>query len=147
MSNRHDLESMYLEAVDRFVIDDFKGRLSGRESVATSQDGWRDKKRRNWVDSGVAFVEHDLKRDIWIIDTLDLDMIPLPGSSSSENLASLLKESLDNFLPEDCLIATNSREGGSDEFVASVTLVKEGNDHHCDAINIQLGVHDALDPK
>lgn len=105
------------------------------------------KKKRHWIDSGVAIVEHDLKRDIWTIDALDLDMIPLPGSSTGENIASLLKESLDHFLPEGCLIATNTRDGGADEVLASSTLVKEGNDHHCDAHNIQLAVHDPLDPK
>jgi len=147
VSNRHDLESVYLEAVDRFVLEDHKRRLSSCHSVATSQDGWKDQKRRKWIDSGVALVEHDLKKDVWTVDALDLDMIPLPGSSTGENVAALLKESLDYFLPEGCLIATNTRDGASDEVLASLTLVKEGNDHHCDAHNIQLSVHDALDPK
>jgi hypothetical protein len=145
-SNRHDLEALHLEALDNLVVAEYKKLLSTLPSVSISHDGWKDRAKRNWVDLGAVFID-DSSGTEWKILAVDLDIIPLPGQSTGENLETLLKESLQEFIPGDTLIATSTRDGGGDERVASSELVKEGNSVHCVAHKIQLCVHDALDPK
>jgi hypothetical protein len=81
------------------------------------------------------------------LDTFDLDIIPVSAQSTGDNIETLLKEGLDAFLPSDCVTATSTSDGGSDERKAASQLVQEGNDIWCNAHKIQLAVHDALDSK
>jgi len=138
-----------LAALDTFVVDEIKDKLSDSKAVNIFNDGWRDRKRRNWLDLGVSLLQDSDAglEEPWEFQVYDLDMIPVPSSSTGDNIETLLKESLDFFLPEDCVIATSTSDGGSDERKAASQLVKEGNDWWCSAHLVQLCVHDSLDPK
>ena len=100
-------------------------RLKKTSSVSISSDGWRDRARRSWLDLGIAWISDE--GDKWIIDVVDADLIPIPGASTGDVLETLLKESVDDFVPDDCLIATSTNDGAGDERKAAFQLVKEGN--------------------
>lgn len=50
-------------------------------------------------------------------------------------------------MPQDCVIATSTNDGGGDERKSAFQLVKEGNDIWCCAHQIQLCIDDCLDSK
>jgi len=52
---------------------------------------------------------------------------------------------VDEFVPDDCLIATSTNDGGGDERKAAFQFVKEGNDLWCVCHLIQLCIGDILD--
>lgn len=145
-SNRHDLQSQYMEALNGLVVKLMVKTLEEIPSVSISHDGWKDLAKRNWIDLAVQYMTGK-GTDVWNIEVFDLDIIPLPASSTGDNLETLLRESLDAFLPETCLVASSTCDGGADEQLAASQLVKEGNTIHCNGHKPQLAVHDCLDPK
>ena len=56
-SNRHDLAGIHVEALDNLVVAQYKKTLASRESVEMSQDGWKDRAKRNWVDLGQGWLK------------------------------------------------------------------------------------------
>jgi hypothetical protein len=146
--NRHDLQQEYLPQLDSLVQRFVLNSLKGVRSVAVSSDGWRDVTRRDWLDLGVAWVSDGAsQKSPWEVIVVDLDLIPIPGSSTGDNLETLVRESLEQYLPADCLIATSTNDGAGDEQKAAFQLVQEGNAVHCVAHQVQLAIGDCLDEK
>jgi len=53
LPNRHDLSQVYVPELDQYVINNIRKRLSRVKSVSISSDGWKDRRRRNWMISGL----------------------------------------------------------------------------------------------
>lgn len=113
------------------------------------QDGWRDRVRRNWLDLGIAWTAEERigATTRWFIEAIDADLIPIHGASTGDVIETLLKESIEDFVPRDCLIATSTNDGAGDERKAAFQLVQDGNDIWCAAHRVQLVIDDCLDPK
>lgn len=148
-ANRHDLKLEHLMQLNQLVVTEQRARIVPVRSVSIFSDGWRDRVRRNWIDLGVSFTNEMLMggQKEWSIEVFDTDMLPIPGASTGDVLETLVKESLDEFLPPDCLIATSTNDGAGDERKAAFQLVKDGNDFWCAAHLVQLAIDDCLDNK
>lgn len=83
----------------------------------------------------------------WVIEVIDADLIPIHGASTADVIETLLKESVEEFVPRDCLIATSTNDGAGNERKAAFQLVQDGNDFWCAAHRVQLVINDCLDPK
>lgn len=145
--NRHDMQALYLPQLDLFVKREILQRLKTVRSVAVSSDGWRDSVRRNWLDLGIAWVSEVDGGTRWQIDVVDADLINLPSEISGDIIETVVRESIDEFVPPDCLLATSTNDGAGDEQKAAVQLVQEGNTFWCAAHRIQLAIDDCLDSK
>src|SRR5262249_9084516 len=133
-------------SLDLLVKREIKARLMKVRSVSVTSDGWRDRVKRNWLDLGIAWiVETNAKWEIEVV--FDVDLILLPGESTGDVLETAVRESVEEFVPPDCLIATSTNDGGGDERKAAFQLVKEGNDIWCAAHKVQLVIDDCLDSK
>jgi hypothetical protein len=146
-ANRHDLQALYLPQLDGFVKREILHRLKTGRSVAVSSDGWRDSVRRNWLDLGLAWVSEEDGGSRWQIDVVDADLIYLPSEISGDIIETAVRQSVDEFVPADCLIATSTNDGAGDEQKAAFQLVQEGNNFWCAAHRIQLAIDDCLDSK
>lgn len=142
--NRHDLAAEHLMQLDLVVKGELRRMMQQSASVCLFSDGWSDISRRFWLDLGVSFVVDSSPKQ-WSIEVVDVDLIPVVASSTGDVLETLIKESIDEFVPADCLIATSTNDGGGDERKAAFQLVKEGNDWWCSAHLLQLAIGDALD--
>lgn len=145
VAKRSDLQDEHLRQLDFLVKREICERLKKSRSVSITSDGWRDRARRNWLDLGIAWISDS--GDIWVLDVVDADLIPIPGAATGDILETLLKESVNEFVPDDCLISTSTSDGAGDERKAALQLVQDGNDLWCAAHRAQLAVDDCLDPK
>jgi hypothetical protein len=132
--------------LDQLVKMEYRRRLNQSRSVSVFSDGWSDLLRRFWVDVGLAFIDEDTTGG-WLVEVVDCDLIFLPGAVTGNVLETVLKESVDEYLSPDCLIATSTSDGGGDERKAAFQLVLDGNDWWCAAHRIQLAIDDCLDGK
>jgi hypothetical protein len=145
VANRHDLQADYLPQLNVLVLEHVKARLKMVRSVCASSDGWRDLLSRNWIDLALAWIEAvDGK---WVLEVVDIDLIFLPGQINGDVIESAVRESIDQFVPPECLIATSTNDGAGDEQKAAFQLVQDGNGVWCAAHRVQLAVHDCLDAK
>lgn len=55
IANRHDLQAEYVPQLDRLVISELQARLKLTRSVSVTSDGWRDRRKCNWIDLGLAW--------------------------------------------------------------------------------------------
>lgn len=147
VANRHDLQSEYLPQLDRLVLADIQARLKLCRSVSVTADGWRDRRKRNWIDMGIAWTADSDDSKRWIIEVVDADLIYMPGDINGDVIETAIRESIDKFVPPDCLIATSTNDGAGDEQKAAFQLVREGNNVWCTAHLIQLVIDDCLDSK
>lgn len=146
-ANRHDLQTLYLPQLDSFVKREILQHLKSVRSVAVSSDGWRDSARRNWLDLGLAWVSEVDGGSRWQIDMVDADLIYLPSEISGDIIETVVRNSVDEFVPADCLLATSTNDGAGDEQKAAFQLVQEGNTFWCAAHRVQLAIGDCLDSK
>jgi hypothetical protein len=145
-TNRHDLQSEYLPILDQYVVKTMQKRMIKARSCSVSSDGWKDRRNRNWIDLAIAWM-FERSIDEWDIEVFDADLVPVTTSSTGNVLETLVRESVDDLVPLDCVIATSTNDGGGDERKAAFQLVKEGNDIWCVAHRIQLCIGDLLDGK
>lgn len=145
--NRQTLQSEYLPQLDILVKAHYSDMFKRSRSVSILSDGWRDSVKRNWIDVGIAFVAEDEASSKWIIEVVDADLVPVTGAGTGDVLETLVRESVQDFVPPDCLIATSTNDGAGDERKAAFQLVQPGNDIWCAAHRIQLAIDDCLDNK
>lgn len=145
--NRHDLGTEYLQQLDSLVKKEIRCSLAEASSVCLSSDGWSDITRRFWVDLGIAFIAEVETKKEWQLLVVDADLIPIPGSATGDVLETVISESVEEFVPPQCLIATSTNDGGGDERKAAFQFVKDGNDWYCVAHRVQLAIADCLDAK
>lgn len=143
VANRHDLGQIHLFQLDALVKKEIRRQLLPLNSVCLFSDGWSDRLRRFWIDLGLAFMVSGPGG--WLIEVIDLDLIPIPGQVTGDVIETCVKESVDEFVPSDCLIATSTNDGGGDERKAAFQLVQGGNDWYCVAHRVQLCIGDCLD--
>lgn len=115
---------MYLPQPDRLLIHHVTDRLRKVRSVSLSSDGWRDRSRRNWIELGVTWMATADDESAWTIEVVDIDIIHLPGDIFGNVLAAAVKESVECFVPAECLIATSTNDGAADEQRAASQLCK-----------------------
>lgn len=106
-------------------------------------DGWSDRTRRQWVGFTLNFIS--VRDGKWEITTIHPDIVPISTRCTSEILASVVEQSVNEWIPESCLVATSTTDGAANEVGAAIKHVGEGNNIHCCAHNIQLVIGDALD--
>ncbi len=98
--NRHALQAQALPVLDSLVGESWQNDLKGALCVSVSSDGWRDQRRRNWINAIIQWCEAS-KRDPnneWSIFVVEPDIIPLSTSATAETLAYLLGSVLEKFV-------------------------------------------------
>lgn len=144
--NRHDLAELHLPRLDNLVKIEYLNNLKKVRAVSIFSDGWSDRLRCYWIDLGLCYVD-DTEPGPWRLETIDLDIIPIPGTVNGDVIETAIKESIEEFVPSDCLIATSTNDGAGDERKAAFQLVQDGNDWYCVAHRVQLAEGDCFDPK
>ena len=95
--NRHDMNSEVLPVLDGFVVDTMRESLSHSATVSVISDGWKDIRRRFWIDLGVVRL-NDSDKSLWKIEVFDADLIPVPGSCAGDIIETLVMESIEKFV-------------------------------------------------
>lgn len=143
--NRHELHNVYLPVLDGLVLTEMERQLRGVDSVSLSADGWKDRKRREFISVTLYWVTEASDRKRWQISLVHADLIHLPGSATGETISELVSSAVESFVPAKCLIAAETTDGAANEQLAASRLVKAGNNLHCCAHLIQLAINDVLD--
>lgn len=94
--NRHDLQSQYLKELDSLVVNEITCALSGAVCVSLSADGWRDRLRRDWIGYHIYRTIED--GAVWKILSINPDLISINASTTAENIAALIAQSVDSFV-------------------------------------------------
>lgn len=97
-ANRHTLQDQYLPLLDTLVVDNMVERLSKVPCVSLSADGWRDRIRRDWIDVAIYWIENISEGNAWKIAVLHPDLIPVPSTSTSEDIQTLVVETVDTYV-------------------------------------------------
>ena len=139
LPNRHILVEQYLPQLDSFIKEEEKKLLSKAKSVSSSSDGFSDRSRRSWISLAISFVQD------WKIHVIHPELVFVNDSCTSELIHQVTSKVYSEWLPENCLIATSTTDGASNERNASAALVKEGNDLWCCSHLANLCIRDIFD--
>lgn len=139
LPNRHTLYEQYLLQLDLALQQLLKTALSPVPSVSITSDGWSDRLHRQWIDISISFIGND-----WEMQTIHPGLIPVDSRCTSSVLLELLKSTLNEWIPTDCLIATCTTDGGAKDKSAAENLVQPGNNIHCGGHLANLCVTDVL---
>jgi hypothetical protein len=93
-SNRHFIQDRYIPMLDDFVVADIKSRLSLVPCVSISSDGWRDRRRRDFINVVLSWCDN-ISNSHWGIQVVEPDLIQVPSDTSAVSLESLLNDSLE----------------------------------------------------
>jgi hypothetical protein len=88
---------MYLPELDNLVLANIKERLGKIPCVSLSADGWRDRRRRDWIDTSIYFIEEP-SQYVWKIEVLHPDLIPITSTSTSEEISGLIATCIETFV-------------------------------------------------
>ena len=95
-ANRHVFQDTYLHALDDFVVEEMKARLAHVPCVSISSDGWRDRRRRDFIKVVLSWCDN-ISPDRWGIQVIEPDFIYVPSDTTAESIESLVNDSL-NFI-------------------------------------------------
>lgn len=109
-ANRHDLSQLYIQQLDLLVKKDIRFTTKNLRSASAFLDGWTDLLRRFFLDLGIAFIDEP-EPGVWVVEVIDLDLIPIHGSVTGDVIEVAVRESIEEFLPSDCLIASSTNDG------------------------------------
>lgn len=160
--NRLLIQDAYLPKLDCLAQAATKTALEKADCVCLTADGWRDRQRRDWIDSSICWIPKELKDDKWHIKVAHPDLIPITASATAEAIRFVVNETIEDFvrdiinlcvdanvkkLSKDCLKATMTTDGAANERGAAALIVNEDNQIHCVAHAVQLVINDQLDTK
>jgi hypothetical protein len=91
-TNRKSMQSDFLPKLDTLVSSSIRNTLENIPAVSIICDGWKDCMKRSFLSVSVSFMDTVDAR--WVIRTVDLDLIPVHGSSTGDAIEHLIQKSL-----------------------------------------------------